>query len=1450
MLLLCLIYINDVSADKLRITDDSLRDQQSKVAANFPFDPPIVVELVDDGGKPVISDLTITAKTLNFSYCLSFPTTFNLSKGIGTFPGSFCEIPSEEVYLYFTCTTTSGVVLQTDKSKPITVTAEIHFAYFRPTWIDKLLNDQLEDFIRYAMHRLNSNMFGGYPFYNPLAGRTMKMKTYAYETSDLSTATKQYLLMQQVKKKSPHEKAHALIGMSSDVVSQTLLPIIMSQKLAVTSFRKDISSKFSDKIKYPYFNRLQLSVGIFLDNVFMYLKTRKWTSLVIIYTTSDDFYDVVWDSYTEKYGITLIKYEITGNLQNGYEVNLDSLFESITGSGFRIILTTATGNTAKNLLKQADKNRVTPKNGFQWIGLKNEKDFKFLSKNSEDWCIKQIEASVKLCVEEFKGMIVINNMYYNLFNSTESEFMWRGYLSGDTEKSIAPRAYVQPPEYTGKGVQFALAYDTLKVNILAMQRLIHAKTTINGETLSKDIRDNTNIMGMSGKLTFDNDGNRNTFIGSIFTLWPMMGYINEKIDIKRKEQWMSRFDNDWINVVLFERKGNSFVEKHIISSYTRTLWKHSSNSEDYRGMHNCHIQKLDWDKSNGRKHSMNTIQYIRCNGFYNEEHRQLSESGTTEDSSFDIWFPKMIYSCNERMSYRLLPAPFFCMGGCGGNPNISNVNIYANGVCKKHGVCKCNKGWSGSDCSVPSCNLPLGCIYGECTAPETCKCDTGYKGKVCDQAVCSTCGLEISCNKTYCDENVGSCIHTPPNKCIIGGTCSKPGICRCDADYYNSVVGKCDSRCHCNMDNGISCNKATGHCTACKNGYFSAESDCQHSFFIIFGSTGAAIVGISAIIYFIAKFAIKRIRLRAALMNNDWIVKWGDVKIEDKSTSQKSSMMISAISMNVHMHTEQKQFNVGNWDGIDVYYQTLDRDSITLTDAIRLEVKIIREMKHMNIAVLIGCCIESPNVSILTELQPKGSLEDIFSNDDIKLPWNFKFGLLKGVCRGMEFIHKSGIKFHGRLKSSNCLVDNRWTIKLSGFGLHSFKSGQKGYNESNYGTLLWTAPEILRTGINNIDKVGRGSLSNDIYAFGILLSEFCTRDLPFAEVMLEKEDLVHLVAGTINERSSQVWNDYLVENNMEAGGPVRPVIKDHQWPKKYEVRKMLKQLMETCWDENIMRRPHTIKDCEATLNEMDPKKGELIENLISMLEMYSTNLENVVNKRTKQLQIESQRTEDLVSRLLPKSVSENLKQGNTVEPENFDAVTVYFSDIVGFTSIAKASTPFEVIALLNNMYTLFDSISAKFDVYKVETIGDAYMIVSGLPGRNGDLHASEICTTALNLMSAIGTLEIPHIADTKLQLRSGVHTGNVVAGVVGLKMPRYCLFGDSVNVASDMESGGKPSRIQISGETEIILQRLGGYNTEYRHDIQIKSYGLLSTYWLNGKDGFNEPMPSYAEDDA
>lgn len=182
-------------------------------------------------------------------------------------------------------------------------------------------------------------------------------------------------------------------------------------------------------------------------------------------------------------------------------------------------------------------------------------------------------------------------------------------------------------------------------------------------------------------------------------------------------------------------------------------------------------------------------------------------------------------------------------------------------------------------------------------------------------------------------------------------------------------------------------------------------------------------------------------------------------------------------------------------------------------------------------------------------------------------------------------------------------------------------------------------------------------------------------------------------------------------------------------------------------------------------------------------------------------------------------------------------MTIYFSDIVGFTEIAAVSTPLEVVTFLNKIYKLFDARIECYDVYKVETIGDSYMVASGLPVKNGNKHVSEIASMALDLLAGSTQFKIPHRKSETLRIRSGAHTGPVVAGIVGSKMPRYCLFGDTVNTASRMESTGEASRIHISLEMKKALDAIGGYKTEHRGFVEVKGKGMLDTYWLMAKEG-------------
>ncbi|XP_064633677.1 atrial natriuretic peptide receptor 1-like [Lineus longissimus] len=229
----------------------------------------------------------------------------------------------------------------------------------------------------------------------------------------------------------------------------------------------------------------------------------------------------------------------------------------------------------------------------------------------------------------------------------------------------------------------------------------------------------------------------------------------------------------------------------------------------------------------------------------------------------------------------------------------------------------------------------------------------------------------------------------------------------------------------------------------------------------------------------------------------------------------------------------------------------------------------------------------------------------------------------------------------------------------------------------------------------------------------------------------------------------------------------------------------------------------------------------------------------MLKQRTKQLDKEQKVTEELLYRMLPRSVANNLRAGKSIQAESFDSVTIYFSDVVGFTRISSLSTPMQVVDLLNNLYTTFDDRIELCGVYKVETIGDAYMVVSGLPERNGDKHIDEIATMSLDLLSAVNEVIIPHKPTEKLKLRIGIHSGSCVAGVVGTKMPRYCLFGDTVNTASRMESFGAPLKIHMSQESKLLLHKCcpDKYEIRRRGMVDIKGKGKLETFWLLGLTG-------------
>ncbi|WP_437531550.1 adenylate/guanylate cyclase domain-containing protein [Sorangium sp. So ce726] len=208
-----------------------------------------------------------------------------------------------------------------------------------------------------------------------------------------------------------------------------------------------------------------------------------------------------------------------------------------------------------------------------------------------------------------------------------------------------------------------------------------------------------------------------------------------------------------------------------------------------------------------------------------------------------------------------------------------------------------------------------------------------------------------------------------------------------------------------------------------------------------------------------------------------------------------------------------------------------------------------------------------------------------------------------------------------------------------------------------------------------------------------------------------------------------------------------------------------------------------------------------------------------------------ERSDRLLLNILPRTIADQLKEHEQLIAEHFEEVTVLFADIAGFTPLAARLPPAELVGLLNRMFSSFDQLAEQHGLEKIKTIGDAYMVVGGLPAQRPD-HARAIARMAIAMTHTVRQF----VGDDgePFQLRIGINTGPVIAGVIGKKKFSYDLWGDAVNVASRMESSGEPGRIQVSEASYSLLAR--DFLLEERGLVAIKGKGAMKTYWLIGEN--------------
>ncbi|KFD56414.1 hypothetical protein M514_02518 [Trichuris suis] len=592
----------------------------------------------------------------------------------------------------------------------------------------------------------------------------------------------------------------------------------------------------------------------------------------------------------------------------------------------------------------------------------------------------------------------------------------------------------------------------------------------------------------------------------------------------------------------------------------------------------------------------------------------------------------------------------------------------------------------------------------------------------------------------------------------------------------------------------------------------------------------------------ISLLSYKRYRVIKAYRSKNWILSEYDIKFWDYMVegNKYSSMSSSSLSR----HSKGNEFNPDQYwkfylaaSGRFRYKEVLMFGSECLNNPLNFQFDTCKRLFTVlrlaspNIAPLVGLVIKNLTLYHVYESPGRGSLHQTLESAPYELNEEIKYILSMDVANGIQFLHKHGI-VHGLLDTWNIFLDKNWTAKIANWS-HVFICEKEGeyHHLKDCSELIENVSDeyhqkrlIFRHRSLLLGQVTTFGFEHDLYSFAMILTEIFTREVPFAD------------------RSAVIgWKGMLEE--VVKDPTLSPICPDIPGPVKDLIVKLTKPNPEI-----------TAEGVTITLQLNQPTSKGIVDILLKTMENYMTHLEEKVSalfcssltyltagprrlkveERTTELKAVTARMEMLLNSMLPRDVAVRLQNGQKIEPEYYQSVTIYFSDIVSFTTLCSESTALEVVNLLNALYTMFDNNIERFDVYKVETIGDAYMCVSGLPKRNGNRHVEQICRLAIALVEGVNTFIIPHRPDRKLQVRVGVHSGPVMAGVVGVKMPRFCLFGDTVNTASRMESTSLPNKIQASEDTASLLRQFPEFVIEERGEFEVKGKGRMKTFWIVG----------------
>ncbi len=317
------------------------------------------------------------------------------------------------------------------------------------------------------------------------------------------------------------------------------------------------------------------------------------------------------------------------------------------------------------------------------------------------------------------------------------------------------------------------------------------------------------------------------------------------------------------------------------------------------------------------------------------------------------------------------------------------------------------------------------------------------------------------------------------------------------------------------------------------------------------------------------------------------------------------------------------------------------------------EMRLLVHLRHPHILTVLGAVLHESEPILVMEHMDRGSLHDLLHNETLPLDGEVVLQLLRDVVSGMEFLHSADPPIlHNDLKAANVLVDSSWRAKVSDFGL----SGKRRASRGPPGTPFWMAPELLR-------RKGQSSCATDVYSFGITMSEVFNRAEPYVEQQMSASDVLARIAAVPKPGGPKAMRPAL-------GSSVPPAFAD---------------LMRRCWHPDPSARP-TMAAIAAELRSAADQEG--VGAATVTVALTAAKHRHASERK-------------LLNAMFPPAVAAALAEGRRVEPQEFPCVTVFFSDVVGFTDLCAVMLPAKVMAMLDRLYQAFDLLTAKHGLYKV-----------------------------------------------------------------------------------------------------------------------------------------------------